>query len=164
MARISVQKQIALAGFLALAAAALAWATPGSAFVITPLVTFMVMNYFGIPANLMSLGGLTIAIGLMVDPTVVVVENIFLRLSHAHGTGEPKIETIAKAAAEVGSPVIYGIIIIVLVFLPLMTLQGMEGKMFSPLAITISIALLVALVVSVLLSPVLCDYGLKGGS
>ena len=100
--------------------------------VITPLVTFMVMNYFGIPANLMSLGGLTIAIGLMVDPTVVVVENIFLRLSHAHGTGEPKIETIAKAAAEVGSPVIYGIIIIVLVFLPLMTLHGMEGKMFSP--------------------------------
>lgn len=132
--------------------------------VITPLVTFMIMNYLGIPANLMSLGGLTIAIGLMVDPTVVVVENIFLRLSHAHGTGEPKIETIAKATAEVGSPVIYGIIIIVLVFLPLMTLHGMEGKMFSPLAVTISIALLVALVVSVLLSPVLCDYGLKGGS
>ena len=133
--------------------------------IITPLVTFMVMNYFGIPANLMSLGGLTIAIGLMVDPTVVVVENIFLRLSHAHGTGEPKIETIAKAAGPVGSPVIYGIIIIVLVFLPLMTLHGMEGKMFSPLAVSDFYArLLVALVVSVLLSPVLCDYGLKGGS
>jgi cobalt-zinc-cadmium resistance protein CzcA len=132
--------------------------------VITPLVTFIIMNHLGIPANLMSLGGLTIAIGLMVDPTVVVVENIFLRLSHAHGTDEPKIETIAKAAAEVGAPVIYGIVIIVLVFLPLMSLQGMEGKMFSPLAVTISIALLVALVVSVLLSPVLCDYALKGGS
>ncbi|MCG3171676.1 MAG: Cobalt-zinc-cadmium resistance protein CzcA [Pseudomonadales bacterium] len=131
--------------------------------IITPLITFMIMNYFGIPANLMSLGGLTIAIGLMVDPTVVVVENIFLRLSHAP-PGEPKIVTIAKAAAEVGAPVIYGIIIIVLVFLPLMTLEGMEGKMFSPLAITISIALLVALVISVVLSPVLCDYALKGGS
>lgn len=131
--------------------------------VITPLVTFMIMNYLGIPANLMSLGGLTIAIGLMVDPTVVVVENIFLRLSHAP-PDEPKIETIAKAAAEVGAPVIYGIIIIVLVFLPLMSLQGMEGKMFSPLAITISIALLVALVVSVVLSPVLCDYALKVGA
>lgn len=131
--------------------------------VITPLVTFMIMNYLGIPANLMSLGGLTIAIGLMVDPTVVVVENIFLRLSHAHGTGESKLETISKAAAEVGAPVIYGIVIIVLVFLPLMSLEGMEGKMFSPLAITISIALLVALVVSVLLSPVLCDYALKEG-
>ncbi|HEV7929730.1 MAG TPA: efflux RND transporter permease subunit, partial [Nitrosospira sp.] len=129
--------------------------------IITPLVTFMIMNYYGIPANLMSLGGLTIAIGLMVDPTVVVVENIFLRLSHAP-KDEPKAETIAKAAAEVGAPVIYGIIIIVLVFLPLMSLQGMEGKMFSPLAMTISISLLVALVVSVLLSPVLCDYALKG--
>ena len=121
------------------------------------------MNYFHIPANLMSLGGLTIAIGLMVDPTVVVVENIFMRLSHAPKE-EPKIETIAKAAAEVGAPVIYGIIIIILVFLPLMSLQGMEGKMFSPLAVTISIALLAALVVSVVLSPVLCDYTLKGGS
>ncbi|MEO8767145.1 MAG: CusA/CzcA family heavy metal efflux RND transporter [Nitrosospira sp.] len=131
--------------------------------VITPLVTFMIMNYLGIPANLMSLGGLTIAIGLMVDPTVVVVENIFLRLSHSDGN-EPKSEIIAKAAAEVGAPVIYGIIIIVLVFLPLMSLQGMEGKMFAPLAVTISIALLVALVVSVLLSPVLCDYALQGGS
>ena len=131
--------------------------------IITPLVTFMIMNYLGIPANLMSLGGLTIAIGLMVDPTVVVVENIFLRLSHASGD-EPKIVTIAKAAAEVGAPVIYGIIIIVLVFLPLMMLEGMEGKMFSPLAVTISISLLVSLVVSVVLSPVLCDYALKGGS
>lgn len=131
--------------------------------IITPLVTFMIMNHLGIPANLMSLGGLTIAIGLMVDPTVVVVENIFLRLSHANGN-ESKSEVIAKAAAEVGAPVIYGIVIIVLVFLPLMSLQGMEGKMFSPLAVTISIALLVALLVSVLLSPVLCDYALKGGS
>lgn len=131
--------------------------------IITPLVTFMIMNHLGIPANLMSLGGLTIAIGLMVDPTVVVVENIFLRLSHANGN-ESKSEVIAKAAAEVGAPVIYGIVIIVLVFLPLMSLQGMEGKMFSPLAVTISIALLVALLVSVLLSPVLCDYALKDGS
>jgi cobalt-zinc-cadmium resistance protein CzcA len=131
--------------------------------IITPLVTFMIMNYYGIPANLMSLGGLTIAIGLMVDPTVVVVENIFLRLSHAP-KDEPKIETISKAAAEVGAPVIYGIIIIVLVFLPLMSLQGMEGKMFSPLAVTICISLMVALVVSVVLSPVLCDYALKRGA
>ncbi len=131
--------------------------------IIAPLITFIIMNYFHIPANLMSLGGLTIAVGLMVDPTVVVVENIFMRLSHAPKE-EPKIETIAKATAEVGAPVIYGIIIIVLVFLPLMSLQGMEGKMFSPLAVTISIALLAALVVSVVLSPVLCDYTLKGGS
>lgn len=131
--------------------------------IITPLVTFMIMNYLGIPANLMSLGGLTIAIGLMVDPTVVVVENIFLRLSHAP-ENESKIVTITKATAEVGVPVIYGIIIIVLVFLPLMALEGMEGKMFSPLAVAIAISLLVALVVSVVLSPVLCDYVLKNGT
>ena len=131
--------------------------------IITPLVTFMIMNYLKIPANLMSLGGLTIAIGLMVDPTVVVVENIFLRLSHAP-KDELKIVTIAKATAEVGPPVIYGIIIIVLVFVPLLALEGMEGKMFSPLAMTIAISLLVALVVSVVLSPVLCDYMLKEGT
>ena len=70
--------------------------------VITPLVTFMIMNYLGIPANLMSLGGLTIAIGLMVDPTVVVVENIFLRLSHAHGTSEPKMRDDCQGSSRGG--------------------------------------------------------------
>ena len=100
----------------------------------------------------------------MVDPTVVVVENIFQRLGQARGTGESKFEIIVKATAEVGTPVIFGIIVIILVFLPLMTLHGMEGKMFSPLAITIAISLMVALIVSVLLSPVLSAYILKGGS
>jgi cobalt-zinc-cadmium resistance protein CzcA len=135
-----------------------------STLVITPLVTFMIMNQQGIAANLMSLGGLTIALGMMVDPTVVVVENIFQRLGQARGTGESKFETIFKATTEVGTPVIFGVIVTVLVFLPLMTLQGMEGKTFSPLAVTIAISLLVALFVSVTLSPVLSDYILKGGS
>ena len=131
--------------------------------IITPLVTFMMMNYYGIPANLMSLGGLTIAIGLMVDPTVVVVENIFLRLSHARGTGRPKFETIAKAAAEVGAPVIFGIIVIVLVFLPLMyACRAWKARCSARLPSPSAISLMVALVVSVLLSPVLCDYALKG--
>jgi cobalt-zinc-cadmium resistance protein CzcA len=132
--------------------------------VITPLVTFIVMNWQGIPANLMSLGGLTIAIGMMVDPTVVVVENIFQRLGQARGSGESKFDTIVKATAEVGTPVIFGIIVTILVFLPLMTLHGMEGKTFSPLAITIAISLLVALIVSVMVSPVLSDYILQGGA
>ena len=132
--------------------------------VITPLVTFIVMNQQGIPANLMSLGGLTIALGMMVDPTVVVVENIYQKLNQARGTGASKIDIIVKATAEVGTPVIFGVIVTVLVFLPLMTLEGMEGKMFGPLAITIAIALMVALFVSVLLSPVLSAYILKGGS
>lgn len=132
--------------------------------IITPLVTFMVMNQQGISANLMSLGGLAIAIGLMVDSTVVVVENVFHRLGHASGTRESHLRTIVDAVAEVGTPVIFGISIIILVFLPLMTLEGMEGKTFSPLAYTIAIALAISLIVSLTLSPVLCSYILKGGA
>ncbi len=132
--------------------------------VITPLITFMVMNQQEISANLMSLGGLAIAIGLMVDSTVVVVENVYHRLGHADETPESKLQTIVDAVVEVGTPGIFGISIIILVFLPLMALQGMEGKTFSPLAFTIAIALAVSLVVSLTLSPVLCAYVLKGGA
>jgi len=129
---------------------------------LTPLITFMAMNYFGISANLMSLGGLAIAIGLMVDGSVVVVENAFHQLGHRHE--ESKIRIVLEAATEVGTPVLFGVGIIILVFLPLMTLEGMEGKMFGPLAITIAIALFVSLVLSLTLSPVLCSYFLRGGS
>ncbi|SFW34036.1 efflux RND transporter permease subunit [Nitrosovibrio sp. Nv17] len=132
--------------------------------VITPLITFMVMNHQGISANLMSLGGLAIAIGLMVDSTVVVVENVYHRLGHPKDAAGSKLQIVLDAVAEVGTPVIFGISIIILVFLPLMTLQGMEGKTFSPLAFTIAIALAVSLVVSLTLSPVLCAYILKGGA
>lgn len=130
--------------------------------VITPLVTFMVMNKIGLSANLMSLGGLAIAIGLMVDGTVVVVENVFHQLGHAK-PGE-RMKVVLDATLDVAKPTIYGISIIILVFLPLMTLTGMEGKTFSPLALTIAIALAVSLAVSLLLSPALCYYLLKGGA
>lgn len=130
--------------------------------ILTPLITFMFMNHYGISANLMSLGGLAIAIGLMVDGSVVVVENAFHHLGHRQH--ESKVRVVLEAAAEVGTPVLFGVGIIILVFLPLMTLQGMEGKMFAPLALTIAIALFVSLVISLTLSPVLCSYILKGGS
>ena len=130
--------------------------------VITPLVTFMIMNRIGLSANLMSLGGLAIAIGLMVDATVVVVENVFHKLGHAKPEERTKI--VLEGTLEVAKPTIYGISIIILVFLPLMTLTGMEGKMFGPLALTIAIALAVSLAVSLLLSPALCSYILKGGA
>ncbi len=130
--------------------------------ILTPLITFMAMNHFGISANLMSLGGLAIAIGLMVDGSVVVVENAFHQLGHR--PGESKIRVVLEAATEVGTPVLFGVGIIILVFLPLMTLEGMEGKMFGPLAMTIAIALFVSLVLSLTLSPVMCSYILKGGS
>lgn len=130
--------------------------------VLTPLITFMVMNHYGISANLMSLGGLAIAIGLMVDGSVVVVENAFHHLGHRKG--ESKIRVVLEAASEVATPVLFGVGIIILVFLPLMTLEGMEGKMFAPLAYTIAIALFVSLVLSLTMTPALCSYVLKGGS
>ncbi|MFZ9801560.1 MAG: efflux RND transporter permease subunit, partial [Burkholderiaceae bacterium] len=132
--------------------------------IIAPLTTFIMMNRYGISANLMSLGGLAIAIGLMVDATVVVVENIFHRLVNKQVSGLARLRLIRDATMEVATPTAFGIVIIILVFLPLMTLQGIEGKLFAPLAITIAIALGVALLVSLTLSPVLCSYILKGGS
>ena len=132
--------------------------------VITPLTTFILMNRYGISANLMSLGGLAIAIGLMVDATVVVVENVYHRLGHAGKSVGERVRTVLSATAEVATPTIFGIAIIILVFLPLMTLQGIEGKMFAPLALTIVMALGVSLLVSLVLSPVLCSYFLKGGA
>lgn len=132
--------------------------------VLTPLLTFMVMNQVGLSANLMSLGGLAIAIGLMVDGSVVVVENAFERLGRREELSLSKTEVLVKAVQEVATPVIVGVGIIILVFLPLMTLSGMEGKMFAPLAFTIAIALAISLVLSLTLSPVLSSYLLKGGA
>ena len=129
--------------------------------VLTPLLTFLAMNKLGLSANLMSLGGLAIAIGLMVDGSVVVVENAFAQLGKAAHTGERPIRVILKAVVEVATPVIFGVGIIILVFLPLMTLEGMEGKMFAPLAFTIAIALAISLLLSLTLSPVLSSYLLK---
>ncbi|MEI7444208.1 MAG: CusA/CzcA family heavy metal efflux RND transporter [Burkholderiales bacterium] len=128
---------------------------------LTPLLTFMAMNQVGLSANLMSLGGLAIAIGLMVDGSVVVVENAFAHLARRSSAGESRIRIIFGAVMEVATPVIFGVGVIILVFLPLMTLAGMEGKMFSPLAFTIAIALAISLVLSLTLTPVLASYLLK---
>ena len=128
--------------------------------VLTPLLTFMAMNQLHLSANLMSLGGLAIAIGLMVDGSVVVVENAFAHLGRRN-EGDSPIRIILNAVTEVSTPVIFGVGIIILVFLPLMTLQGMEGKMFAPLALTIAIALAVSLLLSLTLTPVLSSYLLK---
>jgi len=130
--------------------------------VVTPLATFIVMNQLGISANLMSLGGLAIAIGLIVDGSVVVVENAFTLLGIRKGRATSRIKVVLAAAMEVATPVLFGVGIIIVVFLPLMTLQGMEGKMFSPLAFTIAIALLISLILSLTLTPVLCSFLLKG--
>jgi len=130
---------------------------------VTPLVTFFVMDRFDLTANLMSLGGLAIAIGMMVDASVVVVENIHRHLSDPRHQGIPRLALILNAAREVARPVVFGIIIIIIVFMPILSFQGMEGKMFKPMAYTIMIALMVSLILSVTLSPVLCLLTLRPG-
>ena len=118
------------------------------------------MNYFGLSANLMSLGGLAIAIGMMVDGTIVVVENVdrVLRQPQAE---EERSRAVARACVEVGRPIVFAILIIILVFLPLFTLQGVEGKTFRPLAYTVAMAMLGSLVFALFLAPVLSNLLLR---
>ncbi|MBU2586789.1 MAG: CusA/CzcA family heavy metal efflux RND transporter [Alphaproteobacteria bacterium] len=125
------------------------------------LLTFIFMQAIGLSANLMSLGGLAIAVGILVDGAVVVVENVVERLSDPKHAGNSKLHSIFIAAAEVAKPVASGLAIIALVFLPLLTLEGLEGKLFSPVALTIVLALGSALVLSLTLIPVLAFYLLK---
>ncbi len=131
---------------------------------VAALITFIVMYMAGLTANLMSLGGLAIAVGMMVDGSVVMIENVFRDLSEKDLEKESRLHIIFESAKEVGRPIVFGVIIIIIVFMPLFTLQGMEGKMFSPMAYTISIALFASLVISLTLSPVLASLFLKGGS
>ena len=134
---------------------------------LAALFAFIMMKWYGLSANLMSLGGLAIGIGMMVDGAVVMVENIHRHLTekpdpgHRHHRHANKVETVLYAAKEVGRPIVFGIFIIIIVFLPLFTLQGFEGKMFSPLAFTISFALLGSLILSLTLVPMLCTFFLK---
>lgn len=132
--------------------------------ILAPLATFIIMGQVGLTANLMSLGGLAIAIGMIVDGSVVVVENVYRHLSSDQSESLPRGDMILRASQEVGRPVVFGILIIILVFLPVLSLHGMEGKMFKPLAYTIMIALCVSLVLSLTLSPVLCALMLTKGS
>ena len=128
---------------------------------MSALLTFIFMQGIGLTANLMSLGGLAIAVGMLVDGAVVVVENVVERLSDPRHAHESKLHTVFVAAAEVAKPVTSGMAIIALVFLPLLTLQGLEGKLFAPVALTIVLALLSALLLSLTLIPVLAFFVLR---
>jgi cobalt-zinc-cadmium resistance protein CzcA len=132
---------------------------------LAALFAFILMKWYGLSANLMSLGGLAIGIGMMADGAVVMVENVHRhlteppgKLNHVHAG---KVETVLYAAKEVGRPIVFGIAIIIIVFLPLFTLEGFEGKMFAPLAFTISFALLGSLILSLTFVPMLCTFFLK---
>ena len=126
---------------------------------LAALITFILMRGFNMSANLMSLGGLAIAIGMLVDAAVVVVENIVQRLAHDPTAGKlPRLHTIYRAVREVAVPVTSGIVIIITVFLPLLTLQDLEGKFFAPVALAIVFALAGSLLLSLTVIPVLASY------
>lgn len=127
---------------------------------LSVLFTFIMMGLFNVSANLMSLGGLAIAIGILVDAAVVVVENIHTQFSNA-SKGVSRLHLVYRAVLEVSTPVISGILIIIAVFLPLFSLTGLEGKMFSPLAITITFALIGSLILSLTVIPVLASFMMK---
>ena len=129
---------------------------------LAALITFILMRGFGMSANLMSLGGLAIAIGMLLDAAVVVVENIVQRLATDPTAGKlPRLHTIYRAVREVAVPVSSGILIIITVFLPLLTLQDLEGKFFVPVALTIVFALAGSLLLSLTVIPVLASYLLR---
>jgi len=127
-------------------------------------LALMAMAHWGISANLMSLGGLAIAIGMMVDGSVVMMENIFSHLSHPMGHEEEAGEghgfrlRIEEAAKEVGRPVFFAVLIIVIVFAPLFSLEGVEGKLFQPMALSIVIAMLASLFVALVVVPAMASF------
>ncbi|MBL4822086.1 MAG: efflux RND transporter permease subunit [Colwellia sp.] len=123
------------------------------------LMTFILMEYFNLSANLMSLGGLVIAIGMLVDASVVVVENIVNQL--AKNKPLPRLHVIYRACKEVAVPVVVGTTIVIIVFSPLLTLTGLEGKLFTPVALTIVFAMGSALLVSLTIIPIIASVLLK---
>ncbi|MEE4659283.1 MAG: efflux RND transporter permease subunit, partial [Halieaceae bacterium] len=127
---------------------------------LAALATFLLMRVFGLSANLMSLGGLVIAIGMIVDSSVVVVENAVSRLDQAAPL--PRLHVIYRGCKEVAAPVVSGTLIVLIVFFPLLLLSGLEGKLFSPVALTIVFAMLSALLLALTVIPVLASVLLSG--
>ena len=126
---------------------------------LTALITFILMNYFGLKANLMSLGGLAIGLGMFVDGAIVMVENIYRM--REENPDESIGLVVVRAGREVARPIAFAVGVVIAVFLPLFTLQQMEGRMFSPLAFTVSFALLASLFLALTMAPALSSYLLK---
>jgi cobalt-zinc-cadmium resistance protein CzcA len=132
---------------------------------LATLITFGVLRAAGYSANIMSLGGLAIAIGLLVDCAVVVVENVEHRLAHGGPADMKKrIRLTLEGTREVAVPLVSGVVIIITVFMPLMALQGLEGRLFRPVALTIAFALTAALLLSLTVIPMLAAYLLRPGT
>ncbi len=125
------------------------------------LMSFIAMQYFGLTANLMSLGGLAIAIGILVDSAVVVVEHITAELGNPKHKRQSKVQIIYGATVEMAPSIITGVLIIIIVFMPILTLEGLEGKLFRPVALSIIFALFSSLILALTLIPVLSSFILK---
>lgn len=130
---------------------------------VCALIAIIMMGFKGVSANLMSLGGIAVAIGMLGDGAIVMVENIYRHLGLPENRERAKTEVILGAAREVSRPVFFSIAIIIMVFLPIYALQGVEGKMFTPMAFTITFALLGSMVTALILSPVLSYWLVKQG-
>ena len=126
------------------------------------LTAFVIMKFQGINANIMSLGGIAIAIGAMLDAAIVIIENIHKRLASESGKTQSRITIIIQATREVGPPLFYSLIIITISFLPVLALEAQEGKLFSPLAYTKTYAMAAAAAMSITLIPALSVFFIKG--
>lgn len=131
-----------------------------AAIPLSLLATVLVFRWFGLSINTMTLGGLAIAIGELVDDAVVGMENVFRRLREKQASGQPfsALQVIAAATAEVRSGIVYATVIIVLVFVPLFALPGIEGRLFTPLGIAYIVSVLASMLVAITVTPVLCYY------
>jgi Cu(I)/Ag(I) efflux system membrane protein CusA/SilA len=125
------------------------------------LTSFLLMRVFGITSNIMSLGGIAIAIGVLVDAGIVITENVFRRYETEAGQ-KPLVEIVRTAAKQIGRPIFFSMVIILLAFLPVFSLTGEEGKLFHPLAFTKTFAMIGATVLSVTLVPVLATFLIRG--
>ncbi|WP_294930362.1 CusA/CzcA family heavy metal efflux RND transporter [Sulfurimonas sp.] len=125
------------------------------------LMSFIAMDYFGLSANLMSLGGLAIAVGILVDSAVVMVEHITAKLGDEKYKNSSKLHIIYTAAVEMAPSIVTGVLIIIIVFMPLLTLEGLEGKLFKPVALSIVFALFSSLILALTLIPALSSFILK---
>ena len=127
------------------------------------LIAFILMWRAGISANLLSLGGLAISIGMMIDASIVITENIYRNVSETWQPGEPLEEVVVRGATQIGRPVLFAITIVIAAFIPLLALRGIEGRLFVPLALSIIFSMIGSVIMAFVIAPALCLVMLRGG-